>query len=104
MNSGTNWHSKPAAALFEELSTDPVRGLHPKEAAKRVSKNGQNRIWNVKRASAGDAALKMLLDLSTLLLVVVAIVAAIFEKTTEMAAILALVVIGGAARIFLYPI
>jgi|GEM_PF-1961867 len=102
MNIDTNWHSWTPEMLYQGLKTDPARGLSPREAAKRISKNGQNRIWSVKRASAVEAALRMLLDLSTLLLLVVAVVAAVFEKTTELFAIIAIVVIGGGLRVFLH--
>ena len=102
MSIDTNWHSKTPEALAEELGTDLYRGLHPKEAAKRLSKNGHNHLWRVKRASVLEAALRTLLDLSTLVLLVVAVIAAIFEKTTEFVAIFTVVTLGGAARVALH--
>ena len=102
MKIDTNWHSRTPEALFQTLKTDPSRGLHANEAQKRISKHGRNDLWSVKRASALDAALKMLLDPATILLVIVAIIAAVFGKTAQLFAILAITVVGGALRVLLH--
>lgn len=98
----TNWHSWDTQMLCQTLKTDPARGMSRQAAAKRISKSGPNRIWRVKRASASEFAVQMLLDLATILLVIFAIIAGIFEKSIEAPAIIAVVVIGGALRIFIY--
>ena len=102
MKIDTNWHSWTPEMLFQTLKTDPSKGLPANEAQKRISKHGRNDLWSVKRASVGDAALKMLLDPATILLVIVAIIAAVFGRTAELFAILAITVIGGALRVLLH--
>ena len=101
MSIETNWHVKDVPTLEAELQTSAATGLSAKEARRRLSK-GENRVWKVKRATVGEAALRALLDLSTLLLLVVALVAAVFEKTTELFAIIVIVVLGGALRVALH--
>lgn len=102
MNNPTNRHSMEIPQLEAELGTNVATGLDAKEAARRVSKSGGNRVWRVKRASAGEAFLRVLLDLSTLILIGVALIAAVFEKTTELFAILFIVALGGGARVALH--
>ena len=101
MSIETNWHAKDVSALEEELSTSASAGLSAKEARRRLSK-GENRVWKVKRATVGEAVLKVILDLSTLLLLVVALIAAVFEKTTELFAIIVIVALGGGVRVALH--
>lgn len=102
MNIDTNWHSWNEEMLLAHFKTDAARGLSSKESAKRHAKNGSNRIWKVKRASAGQFAVQTLLDLATVLLIVFAVIAAIFEKSGELFAILGAVLAGAGLRVFTY--
>ena len=102
MSINTNWHSWDPEMLCQTLKTNPAKGMPRALASKRIAKNGPNRIWSVKRASASEFAVQMLLDLATILLVIFAVIAGIFEKSIEAPAIIAVVVIGGALRIFTY--
>jgi len=102
MKIDTNWHSWSEELLCQTLKTDTARGLSRKAASRRMAKNGPNRIWSVKRASVSEFAVQMLLDLATILLVIFAVIAAIFDRTGETLAICAVVVAGGALRIFTY--
>ncbi len=88
--------------LCQTLKTDSAKGLSEKTAAKRLSKNGPNRIWYVKKASASDFAVQTLLDLATALLVIVAVVAGIFERSVEAPIIIAVLAASVALRIFTY--
>lgn len=102
MNIDTNWHSWNEELLLGHFKTDKTRGLSSKESARRYAKNGPNKIWKVKKASAGHFAVQTLLDLSTILLLVFAVIAAIFEKSTEIFAIFGVVALGAALRVLAY--
>ncbi len=102
MKIDTNWHSWNEELLCQTLKTDTARGLSGKAASRRLAKNGPNRIWSVKKASVSEFAVQMLLDLATILLVIFAVIAAIFDQSAETLAICAVIVAGGALRIFTY--
>lgn len=102
MNVNTNWHSWSEELLLGHFKVDRSKGLSASEASRRTAKNGPNRIWRVKHASAGRFAIQTLLDLSTVLLLIFAVITAVFEKNTEIFAIIGVTAFGGALRVLAY--
>lgn len=102
MKYNNSWHLLQNEDVLQALSTDMYKGLTTEEAKRRRAKNGENSIWRVKRASAGEIALATLFDLATLLLIVSAAAAAFFDKSYEAGAIVAILVIGALLRTAAY--
>ena len=98
----TDWHLMDRETVEVNLRTDLYRGLSEKEAGKRRRKNGDNRIWQVKRASATRYARDAAFDLTTVLLIMCAVFAAILEGSVMAIAVCAVLVIGVALRVATY--
>ena len=98
----TDWHLMDKETVEVNLMTDLYRGLSEKEANKRRKKNGDNRIWQVKRASATRYARDAAFDLTTVLLILCAVFAAILEGSVMAIAVCAVLVIGVALRVATY--
>ncbi len=84
------------------LRTDLYKGLSEKEALRRRRKNGENRIWQVNRASATRYARDCVADLTTVLLVICAVFAAILEGSTTAVSVCAVLLVGIAFRVAAY--
>ena len=98
----TDWHLMDRETVEVNLMTDLYHGLSEKEANKRIRKNGDNKIWQVKRASATRYARDAAFDLTTVLLVLCAVFAAILEGSVMAIAVCAVLVIGVALRVATY--
>ena len=98
----TDWHLMDRETVEVNLRSDLYRGLTEKEAAKRRRKNGGNKIWQVKRASATKYTRDAIADLTTVLLVLCAVFAAILEGSTTAFSVCAVLVIGIVFRVATY--
>ncbi|MBR7032450.1 MAG: cation-transporting P-type ATPase [Clostridia bacterium] len=98
----TDWHLMDKETVEVNLRTDLYRGLSEKEANKRRKKDGDNRIWQVKRASATRYARDAAFDLTTVLLILCAVFAAVLEGSVVAISICAVLVLGIAFRVATY--
>ena len=87
-----NWHQLSSEQAAKQLGVDPVRGLEPGEAARRLREHGPNEL----QEKAGKNPLRLLAEqfLSTMVLILIAAAAlsAALGKSAEAAAILGIVV------------
>jgi magnesium-transporting ATPase (P-type) len=91
----TPWHARPADDAIEELETDPENGLSSEEAEQRLERYGANQIRSGEREPLWRLALRQFTDPLIYILLIAAAVSAVFEEFTDMAVILAAVLING---------
>ncbi len=87
------WHSVAIPTLAQELQTDPDTGLSEEEAAARLARFGPNEL----KEQGGISPLKILIgqfsNTMVLILIAAAIISGFLGKTTETAAIAAIVIL-----------
>lgn len=88
--------ARPAAEVAAALGVDPAVGLADEEAARRLRRDGPNRLTTRRRASAWSILLRQFRSLVTALLIAAAAVAFVYGDWAEGTAIVVVVLVNAA--------
>jgi len=83
------WYSSDAAAVAQQLSVDPVRGLTASEAASRLQTRGPNRLAAAKEESGFQAFVRQYQDFMQIVLLAAAVINQLVTRDTATSVVLA---------------
>jgi Ca2+-transporting ATPase len=87
------WHATPTADVLRRLDVDAARGLATAEAARRLGRDGPNRLAEAKREPRWRAFLRQFQDLLIIILLIAAVVSFVVTREWETPVVIALVVL-----------
>ncbi len=87
------WHTRTAAEVAAELTTDPRSGLDDAEAARRLASHGPNALPEGRRRSPIRMLLAQFTDLMVLVLLAAAVISGAIGEPKDTVAIVAIVVL-----------
>lgn len=90
------WHTLSIDIAFERLQADPVQGLTPAEASRRLAQYGQNTLSQAQQRSAWSILFAQFRSLIVALLVAATVIAFAMRDHIEGVAILVVIVINAA--------
>ncbi len=96
------WYDKNINQIESKLNTSIYGGLSKREASSRLKKQGENRIYPLRKEAFKSYLKQLLTDFTSILLIITAIIAALFEHSVISAVIIAMIVLNYAAALFTY--
>ena len=93
VNTSAEWHAVLAADAVRALGVDPSAGLSSAEAARRLERDGPNRLAEAPREPRWRAFLRQFQDLLIIILLVAAVVSLVVTREWETPVVIALVVL-----------
>lgn len=103
-NRSNEWHLRDAETVAAILDSDIYNGLPPKKIPSRRRRDGKNRVWHVKHATAAEYLVSCAGDLTSAVLIIAVLTAAVFEKTIPAFSVCAILAIGIILRILTYAL
>ncbi|MEV0202469.1 cation-translocating P-type ATPase [Nonomuraea sp. NPDC050691] len=88
----TPWHARAAKAAADAFEVDPRLGLSPEEAARRLQRNGANRLEEAPREPRWRVFLRQFQDLLIMILLAAAVVSLAVTRDWETPVVIVLVV------------
>ena len=88
-----SWHASPAAEVVQRLEVDAAEGLSSAEAARRLERDGPNRLAEARREPRWRAFLRQFQDLLIIILLIAAVVSLVVTREWETPVVIALVVL-----------
>ncbi len=96
------WYDKNINQTESKLNTNIYGGLSKKEALSRLKKQGENRIYPIRKEAFKSYLKQLLTDFTSILLIITAIIAALFEQSIISAVIIAMIVLNYTIALFTY--
>jgi Ca2+-transporting ATPase len=87
------WHAITAEEALQRLDVDPRDGLSAAEAARRLQRDGSNRLAEARRESRWKAFLRQFKDLLIVILLIAAVVSFVVTREWETPVVIAAVVL-----------
>jgi P-type Ca2+ transporter type 2C len=87
------WHTTPAGEAAQRLEVDPGAGLSSAEAARRLGRDGPNRLAEARREPRWKAFLRQFKDLLIIILLIAAVVSLVVSGEWETPVVIAAVVL-----------
>jgi P-type Ca2+ transporter type 2C len=91
------WHTTPAGEAAQRLEVDAGEGLSSEEAARRLERDGPNRLAEARREPRWKAFLRQFKDLLIIILLIAAVVSLVVTGEWETPVVIAAVVLLNAA-------
>ena len=87
------WHATPTSDVLQRLDVDAAQGLTTAESARRLERDGPNRLAEAKREPRWRAFLRQFQDLLIIILLIAAVVSFVVTREWETPVVIALVVL-----------
>ncbi|MBC7335182.1 MAG: HAD-IC family P-type ATPase, partial [Clostridia bacterium] len=86
------WYARPKSEVLQLLQTDPLKGLSPEEAAKRLAQYGPNELAAEKKTSPWKMLLEQFTSILIVILLAATVVSAVLGETLDALVIFIIVI------------